>query len=99
MDNYNKILINLVKKYTDTLTSSHEYVTCRRLIKKIEGSIIDDDPNNVKIDYNKISSITKEEIEMFTSPNCEKILKSIPLILQMSGFKNRDASVLNPRPD
>jgi len=94
VDNYNKILINLVKKYTDTLTSSHEYVTCRRLIRKIEGSIIDDDPNNVKIDYNKISSITKEEIEMFTSPNCEKILKSIPLILQMSGFKNRDASVL-----
>ena len=94
MDNYNKILFSLVKKYKDTLTNSHEYVTCRRLIKKIEDSIIDDEPNNIRINYDKICSVTDEEMKMFTSSDCEKILKSIPLILKMSGFKNRDASVL-----
>lgn len=94
MDNYNKILINLINKYKDTLTNSHEYVTCRRLIKKIEDSIIDSDLNNIRINYDKIGSITDEELKMFTSSDCEKILKSIPLILKMSGFKNRDASVL-----
>ena len=94
MDNYKKILISLVKKYKDTLTNSHEYVMCRRLIKKIEDSIIDEKPNNIKINYDKIGSITEEEMSMFTSSDCGKILKSIPLILKMSGFKNRDASVL-----
>ena len=94
MDNYKKLLINLVKKYKDTLTSSPEYVTCHRLIKKIEDSIISDVPNSIKINYDKIGSITEEELLMFTSSDCGKILKSIPLILNMSGFKNRDASVL-----
>ena len=94
MDNYNKILNNLVKKYRDTLTSSHEYVTCCRLKKKIEDSIIDDNLNNIRINYDKICSITDEELGMFKSLDCEKIVKSIPLILKMSGFKNRDASVL-----
>lgn len=94
MDNYKKILNSLVKKYKDTLTSSYEYVTSHRLIKKIEDSIINDEPNSIRINYDKLCSITEEEMAMFTSLDCVKIVKSIPLILKMSGFKNRDASVL-----
>jgi len=87
VDNYKDILINLIQKYYDTLNSGHEYIVCQRLAKKIDDAIIDDNPNSVKIDFNKISSITKEEMEMFSLPDSERIIRSIIQIQKMSGFR------------
>lgn len=92
MNSYREILINLVKEYRNTLTSSHEYVVCHRLAKKINDFVYEDKTGTVRINYDKLTDITKEEILMFSSPDCEKIIRSFSFVGRMRGIT--DASIL-----
>lgn len=85
MDEYKKILINLIQKCKDTLTKNPEYVSSVKLLKKINKAIINDNPQNLKIDYDKIISLSSEEISLFTSPVCERIISSLPYAIQKRG--------------
>ena len=86
MDEYKKILIDLIQKCKDTLTKNPEYVSSVKLLKKINKSIINDNPQNLKIDYDTIMSLSSEEISLFTSPICERIITSLPFAIQKRGI-------------
>ena len=86
MDEYKKILIDLVNKCKNTILQNKDYIVSVNLLKKINESIIDDNPDTLEIDYDKIITISDEEMSLFSSSDCQRIIKSLPFAIKKTGI-------------
>ena len=86
MDEYKKILIDLVEKCRNKILQSEDYVMSLNLLKKINESIIDDNPNSIEIDYNKIITISNEEMSLFSTSDSQRFIKSLPFAIKKAGI-------------
>lgn len=86
MDEYKKILIDLVQKCKDKIMTDDVYVRSVKLLKKINKAIINDNPENLQINYDKIMLLSEEEKSLFTSPLCLRIIQSLPMAIKKDGI-------------
>ena len=81
------MLIELIEKYKNILFNSREYIICNQLLKKIETFILACNSDDVKLEFEEISNLSKEEISMFSSPECERIVSSLKVISNKKGWR------------
>ena len=103
MDNYKRMLIDLVNKYRDTLVNSSDYIVCYGLLDKINDSIkmIEDEMSknngnediNVNLFVEKIRNLSEEEKNIFTLDNSKRFIQSTNIDLSRMHVRLR--TILN----
>lgn len=81
-----QMLFDLIEKYKNGLFNSHEYIVCNQLSQKI-GAVLLSNPNDVNLDLSNICNLTEEEISMFSSPECRRIIISLREISKKKGWR------------
>lgn len=82
-----KILFDLVEKYREFLLMSHEYVVCSQLLEKIGSTIINNELQDSELDFSEIINLSDEEVAMFTSPDCKRIISSLKIVSTKKGWR------------
>lgn len=81
------MLIELVKKYREILDNNHEYVLCNKILTKLASSMITTDNDDVKLELLEICNLSKEELSMFSSSECQRIIDSMRVVSQKKGWR------------
>lgn len=81
------MLIELIKKYEEILENNREYVLCNQILTKLASSMITTDNDIVRLELLEICNLSKEELSMFTSSECERIIASLKVISQKKGWR------------
>lgn len=84
MDN-RQLLLNLIVKVQDEIYNNSEYVLCNQLIQKIGAVLLSNSDNNIDLD--NICNLTDEEMSMFSSFECRRIINSIRAISNKNGWR------------
>lgn len=84
---YKQTLLNLVEKCRNILFEDHEYVVCSGMLKKIGAAMINSSSSNVSLDLMEIYNMSKEELSMFSDPECLRIVRSFGVISGKSGWR------------
>lgn len=69
------VLINLIEKYRDLLRNNHDYIVCNQVLEKISSSMIMVGKGE-KIEFDELVNLNEEEISIFSSSRCLRIIKS-----------------------
>lgn len=82
-----QMLFDLIKKYRDIILNSHEYVLCNRVLSKISASMLACNSDKIEIDLNEISKLSEEEMTVFTSSECFRIVMSLGTLSSKKGWR------------
>jgi len=80
------MLFDLIEKCRNNLFDTREYIVCNQLFQKI-GAVLLSNSDETNIDLSNICNLTEEELSMFSSPECRRIIISLKEISKKKGWR------------
>ena len=80
------MLLNLIEKYRDILLNNPDYVKSQNVLEKLESFVIRNG-DSIELNFDAISKITADDIKVFTSPRCDRIITSFATLSSKKGWR------------
>lgn len=81
------MLLNLLEKNREFLRNNPDYVKAQLVLKKLESFIIKGESDELSLYFDAINDLTDEDLAVFTSPRCVRILDSFPALSSKKGWR------------
>lgn len=80
------MLLSLIEKYRDILLNNPDYVKSQSVLEKLDSFVIKNG-DSIELNFDVINDITDEDLKVFTSSRCARIIASFSTLSSKKGWR------------